>query len=188
MNRHDGKSDVNARLILSVLMGMASVAPVAAAEPPPTAPCAADTAFALLDFWLGEWDVTVAGQTVGHNRIAKIAGGCAVTEDWTAADGSPGHSLFYYIPVEKTWKQVWVTGNAPVRGGVKEKTLVARLPGGGVRFQGEIRMAGGQSYLDRTTLTPLEGGDVRQLIEISTDAGANWRPVFDARYRRRGGE
>jgi hypothetical protein len=33
-------------------------------------------------------------------------------------------------------------------------------------------------------LTPAAGGQVRQLIEISTDGGTSWQPTFDARYRK----
>lgn len=36
----------------------------------------------------------------------------------------------------------------------------------------------------RTTLTPLSGDRVRQLIEISVDGGESWRRVFDALYVR----
>jgi hypothetical protein len=45
--------------------------------------------------------------------------------------------------------------------------------------------ASGEIYLDRTTLTPLEDGRVRQLIEISTDGGHSWRSIFDGYYSRR---
>ena len=45
--------------------------------------------------------------------------------------------------------------------------------------------ADGSGYLDRKTLTRIDGDSVRQLIEISTDAGAAWRSVFDATYRGR---
>jgi len=40
--------------------------------------------------------------------------------------------------------------------------------------------------LHRTTLTPLDGGHVRQLIEESTDDGATWAVEFDAIYVPRG--
>jgi hypothetical protein len=42
----------------------------------------------------------------------------------------------------------------------------------------------GTTVLDRTTLTPLGGGEVRQHIEVSSDRGATWRSSFDAVYRR----
>lgn len=143
--------------------------------------------FHRLDFWLGDWVVESGGQLVGTNRIAPVLGGCAVEEQWTAADGGQGHSLFYYLPALDQWRQVWVTSDAARLGGVKEKREVERLRGGGLRFQGEIPVAGGGSYLDRTTLTPLDGGRVRQVIEVSQDGGATWRTTFDGVYRPRAG-
>lgn len=169
-----------ALLLLSLSV---TAAPADEPPPPPTPACEGDPAFAMLDFWLGDWDVFVDDQKVGHNHIAKILNGCAITEDWTAASGAQGHSLFYYLPAEQSWKQVWVTGTALARGGVKEKTMTERMENA-VRFQGEIKLPGGGGYLDRTTLTSLDDGDVRQLIEVSTDGGGVWLAVFDARYVR----
>lgn len=160
---------------LTPLQAQAQAAPPACADVP---------GFAELDFWLGEWVVRVGEQEVGRNRIEKVLGGCAVEEHWTGAGGQRGQSLFYFVPALEEWRQVWVTETATGTGGVKEKRLVERLAGGGVRFQGEVPVAGGGSYLDRTTLTPLDGGRVRQHIEISTDGGATWRTTFDAVYAR----
>ena len=49
-----------------------------------------------------------------------------------------------------------------------------------------IPLAGGGTYLDRTTLTPLADGRVHQRIEVSGD-GVAWRTVFDAIYVRADG-
>lgn len=122
--------------------------------------CDADAGFRKLDFWVGDWVVKVRGRQVGTNRIETILDGCAVMEHWIAAGGGEGKSLFYYHPVTQAWTQVWVTGRATAPGGLKEKRLVETLANGGVRFQGEIPLAGGGSYWDRTTLTPLDGGRV----------------------------
>jgi hypothetical protein len=40
--------------------------------------------------------------------------------------------------------------------------------------------------LDRTTLTPLADGRVRQVIERSSDGGTTWTTGFDAMYVRAG--
>jgi hypothetical protein len=80
---------------------------------------------------------------------------------------------------------VWVTERALAPGGLKEKELIDRRPNGALLFQGEIPLAEGGTYLDRTTLTPVGPDEVRQLIEISTDGGSTWRTVFDGRYVRR---
>ncbi len=157
----------------------------AAPQQPAVPPCADVPGFSTLDFWVGKWDVLVNGETVGTNSIQKILDGCAVTELWRGSGGSEGRSLFYYTPATDTWKQVWVTVGAAAPGGVKEKTLIARYDDGGVRFQGEIALPDGRAYLDRTTLTPLDGDRVRQHIEVSTDGGESWRTTFDAVYVRR---
>jgi hypothetical protein len=148
-------------------------------------PCAGDSAYATLDFWIGDWNVYVGDQLVGTNRITRVLRGCAVSEEWRDADDHEGRSLFYLDPAGRQWKQVWVTDDAGRVGGTKEKHLIARLSGGGVRFQGELRLPDGRVLLDRTTLTP-EGTDVRQLIEVSNDGGTTWRATFDARYRPKG--
>lgn len=159
------------------------LAPTASfAQTPP--PCSSDSAFTWLDFWLGDWTVTVDGKQVGTNHIEKILDGCAVTEDWVAADSTHGHSLFYFEPGTRTWKQVWVTQRALGRGGVKEKALIARLSDSSLCFQGTIPLSDSTSYLDRTTLTSLGPDSVHQLIEISTDNGTTWHTTFDAIYIR----
>jgi hypothetical protein len=171
--------------LVPALVALAAIGPgagVARSQAPPS--CAEEPAFSELDFWIGNWDVLVGQKPVGTNRIEKILNGCAVMEHWTDANGSEGKSLFYYHQATGEWKQVWVTGNATFPWGVKEKTLVERFDGGGVRFEGEIRLPDGGRYLDRTTLTPLPGGRVRQVIEVSHDGGVNWEGRFDGIYVR----
>lgn len=158
------------------------LSPLAARGQEPPVPCDQLESFHRLDFWVGEWDVEVAGELVGTNRIEKVLDGCAVTESWRSAGGSAGRSLFFYNSVTDTWKQVWVTQNATMPGGLKEKTLVETLEDGSLRFQGTVSLPGGGSYMDRTTLVPLPDGRVRQVIETSDDDGATWQVRFDAVY------
>jgi hypothetical protein len=146
--------------------------------------CAADSVFHALDFWVGNWNVFVGDSLVGTNRVEKILTGCAIREDWRTPGGGDGQSLFYVDQRTRQWKQVWVTTRALDPGGLKEKALIGRPGGGGTRFQGQLLLADGRIILDRTTLTPLSSGEVRQLIEISLDGGDTWRATFDARYRR----
>lgn len=179
-----------------LVVALLSTVPAARAQPVALTPvsvtaasvqgqgCSEDPAYAALDFWVGEWEVS-AGERVGENRIEKLLKGCAIMEHWTDVRGGEGKSLFYFVPALAEWRQVWVTDAQDVPGGVKEKALVERLEGGGVRFQGDIPVPGGGSYLDRTTLTPQPDGTVRQLIERSVDGGTTWQSSFDAVYRRR---
>lgn len=141
-----------------------------------------DAIYSQLDFWVGDWVVESEGEEVGRNRIEKILDGCAVLERWTGAAGGEGRSLFY-VDNESRWQQVWVTQWATMPGGTKEKALVASEDPASVRFESRITHDG-KTWLDRTTLTKLGDGRVRQLIEISRDGGATWETTFDALYRR----
>jgi hypothetical protein len=152
--------------------------------PPGKHPCENDAAYHKLDFWLGHWDVfdNHDGSKGGTSFLETILDGCAILENWHELDpqGADGKSLFYYQPSTHQWKQVWVTAVGPI----KEKRLVEELKDGALRFQGEIPHRDGTSHLDRTTLTPLTGDRVRQVIEISRDGGKTWEVTFDAEYRR----
>lgn len=144
--------------------------------------CLADSVYHVLDFWVGTWNVVdSSGAAAGSSNIERIVGGCAIMENWREPDGSEGKSLFYYATDQRRWKQVWVTPAAMLPGGYKEKRLVARLPGGGVRFQGEI-VGNTSVVLDRTSLMPMPQGKVRQVIEISRNGGTTWETTFDAIY------
>jgi hypothetical protein len=165
----------------SVFALIALFAAVAAEQP-----CRAAPRGGALDFWLGEWTVTSEDGTAqyGGNSIEMAAEGCAVFERWLSASGGEGYSLFAFDARNETWEQTWVTGDTSRPGGLKRKAMIASADGGAV-FEGQIVSASGEIYLDRTTLTPLEDGRVRQLIEISTDGGHSWRSIFDGYYSRR---
>lgn len=150
-----------------------------AQAPPP--PCEEVEGFHVLDFWVGGWDVYVGENLVGTNRIEKVLDGCAIQENWSSRDGGSGKSLFYYTALTDTWRQVWVTARATRTAGVKEKTMVSRSATE-VVFEGMVPVPGGEPVLDRTTLTLLPDGSVRQVIEAELpDEG--WTTMFDAIYR-----
>jgi hypothetical protein len=148
-----------------------------AADAAATPPFARDA----LDFWLGDWTVTGAdGARAGDNHIEKVLGGAAVLEHWTDADGSTGKSFFYFLPAAGRWKQVWVDS----AGGIVKEKLSSPVPDG-VRFEGKVMLGDGRELPDRTTLTRLPEGRVRQVIEYSKDGGKSWTISFDAVYSRK---
>jgi hypothetical protein len=163
-------------IVAILIVFLAGIAPTAGAQPSPSS-CRTDPGYAALDFWLGTWRVYVGSSLDGVNHIEKILDGCAILEHWDDADGSHGKSLFFYNPSSKAWKQVWIQED----GQLKEKTRVEDPAPGAVRFRGEMFLGPGRTVQDRTTLTPLPGGRVRQVIETSRD-GTTWRTGFDAVY------
>jgi hypothetical protein len=131
----------------------------------------------MLEFWLGTWCVCRHdGTEVGRNVIEPAVGGAAVLEHWRSSGGDEGESLFYLDHESAVWRQVWVQAGA-----VKRKAHDPEWTDG-VRFAGTAFLPGRQ-IADRTTLTPLADGGVRQLIEQSRD-GVEWLVAFDALYER----
>ncbi len=167
--------------ILPVLLAAGSRAGLPARLAP--SPCETDAAFRALDFWVGKWDVydTGTGERAGASVLKRILKGCAVSVDWHDSEGEGEiEELFFYEKARRTWRQVWISDTGPV----KERHSIDGLPDGSVRFLGEVFRLDGTSYLDRSTVTPLAGGDVHQRIEISPDGGKTWQPAFDGEYRR----
>ena len=169
------------RLCLLVLLMPALAA--AQDEPPPA--CDDEDIYHQLDFWVGEWNVYVGNRLVGRNLVEKTLNGCAILEHWRASDGGEGKSLFF-VDYDRHWAQIWVSQWAMTPGGIKEKVMVDDPPPGSVRFQGVVRHPEAGAWLDRTTLTPVSGGEIRQLIEISHDNGETWSATFDGVYRPAG--
>ncbi|HTQ13632.1 MAG TPA: hypothetical protein VMH86_07135 [Rhizomicrobium sp.] len=169
-------------LILSTLAAAAACADTLPA--PRGMPCRQGNG-AALDFWIGDWAVTDPdGTKAGENRVERLLDGCAVIEHWHGAGaGDDGMSLFSYDARRGTWEQTWVTPDTARPGGLKHKTMIARRADGSVVFQGTIVTQTG-ALLDRTTLSPVSPGHVRQLIEWSRDGGRSWKTVFDGRYAR----
>ena len=142
-------------------------------------PCTAPE-YRQFDFWAGSWDVRNAeGKVAGTNRIEPILGGCALQENWTGRGGMVGTSLNAYDPLDGRWHQTWVDSEG------------LRLELAGEYALGKMTLSGegpepdkpGGRVRHRITWSRLpEGGRVRQLWEVSKDAGASWKAVFDGTY------
>src|SRR5690242_19382471 len=133
-----------------------------------------------LAFWVGTWEVhdSATGDRAGWNEIVSILDGHAVLERWRGASGLEGASLFWSDGASGTWQQVWATSV----GWAKQKTMVAAETPDAVRFEGVVTLPDGTKVRDRTTLTPLGDGSVRQVIETAALDGDEWGVGFDAVY------
>lgn len=144
--------------------------------PPPRAPGCAAPEHRQFDFWIGDWEVrNPQGRIVGHNRITRILGGCALREEWTSADGrSLGVSHNAYDPADQRWHQDWID-NSPAQlhltGGLTDGAMVM-----------EQRSS---TSIQRITWTPLPKGRVRQHWQASKDGGNTWTTSFDGTYSTR---
>ena len=133
-----------------------------------------------LGFWVGSWEVhdSASGELAGTNEIVTILDGHGVLERWRGTSGLEGTSLFWDDGASGTWKQVWATSV----GWAKQKTMVALDEPGAVRFEGVVTLPDGTQVRDRTTLTPLGDGRIRQLIETTPLDNEAWQVGFDAVY------
>src|SRR5688572_22462307 len=170
---------------LSVAMALVAVATSAhaqgsAATLPPSPPTCEAPEHRQFDFWIGEWTVRgKAGAVVGTSRIESALGGCAIVEHWTSSGANRGTSLNFYDRTTRQWMQTWIDNAGQplhIAGALRDGRMVLEgtTPGA----------AGAPSTRNRISWTPLDGGDVRQLWETSTDGGTTWTVSFDGRYSR----
>jgi hypothetical protein len=138
-------------------------------------PCLTRPENRQLDFWLGEWDVQVSGQTVGSSRIESVLDGCILQENWMPQGSPGGKSWNFYNAATRKWEQVWMGGGSVLKfeGGFTD---------GAMRYEGATPQAGGSSILERLTFTPVAPNRVHQLWLRSTDGGKTWTTAFDGIY------
>ncbi len=163
----------------AVLLGLASLGATQSAAPPQ--PCSEAPEHRAFDFWLGEWEVSLAsGQVVGKNIISKDAAGCALIERWLSTSGSSGISLNYYDVADDAWVQIW-TGSGgsqiDIRGGLEDASMVLV---GHIAYAGQ----GAGKTRFRGKWTPLDDGRVRQFFEQFSTETNQWEPWFEGFYRR----
>jgi hypothetical protein len=147
-------------------------------------PCEHDPDFSAFDFWVGEWDVHVAGGVLaGSNVIEQAEHGCVLTESWTSVGGGTGSSINYLDKITGEWVQVWNSASGSqinVRGGITDE---------GMLLTGTIHyVSNGTTAPFRGLWTPLPDGKVRQFFEQSSDDGETWSPWFEGFYSRKTAE
>lgn len=162
-------------MLLATLLLIASTAHPQAG---PTA-CASD-AHRAFDFWVGEWTVsTPDGKPAGTSRVERILDGCVILEAWSSV-GSPyaGKSFNTYNPADGAWTQHWVdTTGASV-------LMTGKFEGRHLVYRRDLVRRDGKPAKARMTFFREPDGQVRQLVEQSTDGGQTWTTQTDLRYTR----
>jgi hypothetical protein len=147
-------------------------------EARPSAPCAGPE-FRQFDFWLGDWDtyeIADTSKVVARNRVTSILGGCVLREAYEQNDGLVGESYSLWDAARGVWHQSWVTNRGTLL------LLDGRLEGGRMVLTGSEKTANGTASLLQG-IWWVEGKDVREKADRSTDGGKTWAPVFDIVFR-----
>jgi len=167
---------------LATLNTQTPPAPTPPTQNPPAAakrPDCSATEHHQFDFWLGKWNVTVAGKPAGTSHIESVMKGCGILEHWSSAGGGHGTSLNFYDRRMKTWSQAWIDegGNALHLAGTfaNGKMVLASAP----------RKTDSGVDVQRITWSKNANGTVRQVWESSTDGGKTWTVAFDGIYAAR---
>ncbi|NIP15338.1 MAG: hypothetical protein GWM88_11730 [Pseudomonadales bacterium] len=134
--------------------------------------------YRVFDFWVGDWEVRLAdGTLAGHNEVRREEGGCLLREIWRGAQSGSGSSINFFEPVDRTWRQIWVstTANIDISGTAAEGSVVLS---GTITYR-----ATAQRFPFRGSWTRLADGRVRQFFEESREKGV-WEPWFEGYYTR----
>ena len=147
-------------------------------------PCNTDD-YRSFDFWLGQWDVTAAGNpgATAKSSITSVQGGCAVLEEYETLGGFAGMSINFYDSTTGKWHQSWMgNGGAAVH---LEGNLV---DGAMVLSDADLEVSELAGTINRVTWSLQDDGRVRQHWENSSDGGATWVTSFDGYYQAREAE
>lgn len=169
---------------LAAALALAVLGAIPAGNAASDPPCAGRAEASRFDFWLGRWDVTPsegqpdASKVIASSREEKIAGECALLENYEEPDGYAGKSINFVDPVSMQWRQLWVDS----AGNTSE--FAGSFRDGAMRLEGESHVAPGKRIFRKLTFTPLPDGSVRQRSEASLD-GKTWKVNYDYTYVRR---
>lgn len=158
---------------------------ITAAEKNLCAACDAKPENRQFDFWVGVWDVrpytTPNVAPTARSIIEKANGNCTIVENYYTKGGYVGKSFNIYDAVQHKWRQFWNDNGGTVIEFFGEYDAAEKA----LKYRSESVNAQGQKQLGKMTFYNLSEDKVRQLWEISTDAGATWTIAFDGLYTRR---
>ena len=119
-------------------------------------PCARDSSYQRLAFWVGDWDVfDSTGKPYATQRVRAVIDECAITAEWTSG-ANKGMGLSAFDLKTHEWKQVYVSNQVPFRSGVNLRTSDPSYTGPGIRFIPLLPPAG-NPVQTRVTIMPLSG-------------------------------
>lgn len=142
-------------------------------------PCQGEE-YGLLDFWVGEWNLTWGNNLKGTNSVQKSFDGCVIEENFNGNPGIPkyyGKSLSTYDQNDKKWKQVWVDNT----GGYLDFT--GKMVDDEVHFSRVVSIKG-QPTLQRMRFYNINYRSFDWSWESSTNNGQTWKVNWAIHYDR----
>lgn len=153
------------------------------------APCAADSNFQRLAFWVGDWDVVDStGVHYATQHVRAVLESCAITAEWASGGGYKGLSLFAFDARAAEWRQMYAANQVPSPSGVELRRSDPSYGGPGVRFILLVSPPDSTLKRSRITIMPMSDHRAMQLFEDSSDGGKTWHTVFKAEHRPVGTE
>lgn len=148
-------------------------------------PCATDSSYQRLAFWVGDWDVyDSTGAHYAVQRVHPAVDACAITAEWTGRVGDKGLGVSAFDGKTHEWKQIYISNQVPFPSGITLRKSDPTYTGPGVRFI-LLDPPAGNPALSRVTIMPLGEKRSMQLFEDSKDGGATWHVQFKAEHRLR---
>ncbi|HET7612606.1 MAG TPA: hypothetical protein VFK26_01675 [Gemmatimonadaceae bacterium] len=174
-------------LMVAVGLSTALHAQQSAASPAATtSPCAADSSFQRLAFWVGYWDVyDSTGAKYATQRVRTVIDECAITAEWMSGGGNRGMGLSAFDRETGAWKQIYASNQVPFLSGVNLRTSDPSYSGPGIRFIQILDPSVAHPTQTRITIMPLSGHRAMQEFEASRDGGKTWNVVFKGEHRLR---
>jgi hypothetical protein len=145
-----------------------------------------------LDFWIGEWNVTIRSRASldsdqwaearGTNRVASILGGCVIEETFSA-DGPPapwsGRSFSQRTAADGKWHQTWVDDQGAYM------TFVGEKQGADMVLTGVPRaLPGGVTQQMRMVFFDIATDRLKWRWEGTRDGGNTWTIAMTIDYAR----
>ena len=142
-------------------------------------PCTVQPEFRHLDFFVGEWDLQIQGQSVQSTNVRLELADCIVHQDDTVQNGYQAKATHFYNAELGKWQQAYID----TRGAFALWT--GEFKDGVLTYSREAVATNGAKTSHRSTFTKIDADRIHQVYEHSTDGGKTWTTTFDAFYVRR---
>jgi hypothetical protein len=170
----------NARVLDTAAALRISTSASAQASTSAAKPCGAPE-YRQLDFWVGEWKVSQAGDNspVGSSKIEIVMDQCGIKESFDAPQAGAadyvGTSYSSYDRKDGKWHQMYIDNSGSVG------LYTGGPDGGDMTFACPAKAGATQKMIYRRQAD----GSVRQIGTLSTDGGKTWQSGYDYVYRRK---